>query len=87
MLNDMLEDYNKDEYVYIIEGCMDLYVSDQPANDEPCPVCGDYDWDYCEGYVSDILQAKDLDDLERIQLARHKSLEDGQVKKLVPKKN
>lgn len=70
MLNDMLKGYKRDDYVYIIDGCMDLYVSDKPANDEPCSVCGNYDWDYCEGYVSDIRKAKDLDDLEKIQLLR-----------------
>lgn len=70
MLNNMLKEYKNNEYVYIIDGCMDLYVSDKPSTEEPCPVCGDYDWVYCEGYVSDIRKAKDLDELEKIQLLR-----------------
>lgn len=73
MLNDMLKGYKKNDYVYIIEGCIDLYVSDKPCKDEPCSVCGDYEWPCCEGFVSDIRKAKDKEDLEKIQLLRTKN--------------
>lgn len=72
MLNDMLKGYNKNDYVYIIEGCTNLYVSDKPCNGEPCSICGDYEWIYCEGFVSDIRKAKDIEDLERIKLLKTK---------------
>lgn len=67
MLRDMLKDYKNNDYVYIIEGCTGLYVSDKPCTDEPCPLCGDYDWLYCEGFVSDIKHAKNKEDLHKIQ--------------------
>lgn len=74
MLNDLLKGYDKHDYVYIIEGCMNLYVSDEPCTYETCEICGDSDWPYLDGYVSDILKAKDEDDLEKIQ-ERRRTLE------------
>ena len=72
MYNDLLEDCNEDDYVYVIEGCLNDYISDKPAPDDPCPICGSYDWDICNGYVKDIRQATDLEELYMIQNARLK---------------
>lgn len=69
MFEDYLLGYNDDEYVYIIEGCMDYYVQDEPIDDDlgPCEICGSYDWPVADGYVGDIREARDVDDLYRIQ--------------------
>lgn len=65
MYNDLLKGYSKKDYVYIIEGCLDTYVSHEPASNRLCAICGEYDWDICEGLVKDIKKAKDIEDLYR----------------------
>ncbi len=70
MYNDLLIDIEDNEYVHVIQGCLNTYISDKPAPDTPCAICGEYDWEICEGYVSDIKKANDLDQLYEIQCKR-----------------
>lgn len=72
MYDDLLDNYNEDEYVYIIEGCMNYFVSKTPASDKPCDICGDYDWPVVDGYVEDIRNAKDKEELVKIKQMRLK---------------
>jgi hypothetical protein len=50
----ILEEYEDDEYVYIIDGCFDVYASINRPSDEPCEMCGSYDWVIEEGIVRDL---------------------------------
>ena len=63
MFNDLLKGYNEDEYVYIIEGCLEDKVSYESAGNKICPLCGEPSWDICSGLVKDIRKAKVVDDL------------------------
>ena len=51
---ELLEKYNEEDYVYIIEGCYDLYASLNPPSDEPCERCGSYEWAIDKGIVADL---------------------------------
>lgn len=63
MFNNLLGDYKGNDYVYIIEGCLNDYASLEPANNERCPICGEEKWPITEGYVKDIKRAKELNEI------------------------
>lgn len=77
MYNDLLNNYSDDDYVYIIEGCLNDYVSFEPDIKETCPICGSWDWPLCDGLVKDIKKSKNMEDLFNIQ----KEQESFQMKK------
>lgn len=52
--NELLKDRDDEEYVYIIEGCYDIYVSNHEPSDEPCQMCGSYDWIIDHGLVKNL---------------------------------
>ena len=79
MFNKILNGRNSDEYVYIIEGCTTKFASSEPPSDKPCPLCGEFDWEVCQGLVKDIRRARRIEDLYRtnkanIETSKRKSL-------------
>lgn len=57
MFNELIKEYNDKDYVYVVDGCLDLYISmiKPESNLGPCPVCGKHEWLVAEGEV-DILR-------------------------------
>ena len=72
MYEEILKNYNDDDYVYIIEGCMNQYASKYPASDKPCEICGDYDWPVIDGKVKDIKAAKSIKEFNKNKIKMKK---------------
>ena len=70
MYDFLLKKYKDDEYVYIIDGCTDIYVSKKPCKNKKCPICGDDSWPIVEGTVSDIKSIKTYEELQGYEKKR-----------------
>lgn len=70
MYDFLLNKYKDDEYVYIIDGCTDIYVSKEPCKYQKCPLCGDRAWPIVEGKVSDIKSIKTYEELQEYEKKR-----------------
>ena len=70
MYNDLLIEFNDDDYVYIIESCLNIYASLNPPSNKKCEICGNYDYIITEDYVKNLTSKKKVksfkDDLLKI---------------------
>lgn len=76
--DELLDGYNKDDYVYIIEGCFGPYVNFFEPELEPCEFCGETPYVIMEGYVEDLISSEKIDTA--------KCYYEKQIKELVEKK-
>lgn len=76
--DELLDGYNKDDYVYIIEGCFGPYVDYVEPELEPCEFCGETPYVIMEGYVEDLISSEKIDTA--------KCYYEKQIKELVEKK-
>lgn len=76
--DELLDGYNKDDYVYIIEGCFGPYVDFFEPELEPCEFCGETPYVIMKGYVEDLISS------EKIDIT--KCYYEKQIKELVEKK-
>lgn len=58
MYDDLLIEFNDEDYVYIIEGCLNIYASLNPPSNKRCEICNDCDYIITEGYVKNLKSKK-----------------------------
>ena len=67
MFTKLINEYkniNDDDYIYIVEGCLDNYVTKDMPMINVCDICGDMPTVICEGISKDIKRAKNFKQLD-----------------------
>ena len=58
--SELLDGYNENDYIYIVDSCMNVYATTERPELRICETCGDTEWIIEEGYLKDLKEHKKM---------------------------